>query len=140
MRVIVTIIFLISGLTGFAQADSVLLKEAMAKLDKALIEKDSIALKQLLHTDAGYGHSNGWVQTKKDVLQDSRTGYLVYKSLTNEQVNINVNEKWASARTTTKAAGSRDGKDFDLTLHVLQVWIKTKNGWKLVARQSTKLG
>jgi hypothetical protein len=139
MRLISSIILFFLSLTGFAQVDSVLLKEAMTKLDKALIEKDSVVLKQLLHADVGYGHSNGWVQTKKDVLQDARTGYLVYKSLINEKVSISVNEKWASVRTTTKAVGIRDGKDFDLTLHVLQVWVKTKNGWKLVARQSAKL-
>lgn len=139
MRIVVTIVWLCISICSFAQADTVVLKEAMAKLDRALIEKDTTILKTLLHADASYGHSNGWVETKKDVLSDLVSGLLTYKSLINDKVSLVVNEKWASARMTTKATGVREGKDFDLTLHVLQVWIKTKNGWKLIARQSAKL-
>jgi Domain of unknown function (DUF4440) len=139
MRLIVTIIWFFIAVSSFAQADSVLLKEAMVKLDKALIEKDTATLKTLLHADVSYGHSNGWVETKKEVLSDLISGLLAYKTLANDKVSLVVNEKWASARMTTKATGVREGKDFELTLHILQVWIKTKSGWKLVARQSAKL-
>lgn len=139
MRLFVTIIWAFLAVSSFAQADGVLLKEAMVKLDRALIEKDTATLKTLLHADVSYGHSNGWVETKKEVLSDLVSGLLAYKTLANDKINLVINEKWASARMTTKATGAREGKDFDLTLHVLQVWIKTKNGWKLVARQSTKL-
>jgi hypothetical protein len=33
-----------------------------------------------------------------------------------------------------------NGTVFKMTLHVMQFWIKTKNGWQLIARQSAKLG
>jgi hypothetical protein len=125
--------------SSVAQTDSVLLKETVGKLDRALLEKDTALLKILLHTDVSFGHSNGWVETKKEVVNDLASGFLVYKSLTNDKTTMILNKNWASVRTTTKATGAREGKEFDLTLHVLQVWVKSKNGWKLIARQSTKL-
>jgi hypothetical protein len=140
MRSLLTIILFFVSTASFCQADSLLVKDAMARLDKALLGKDTMALKILLHADVTYGHSSGWVETKKEVITDLVTGFLVYKSLTNDKVSMVLNKNWASVRMTTKATGARDGKDFDISLHVLQVWMKTKNGWKLVARQSAKLG
>ncbi len=139
MRSLLTIVFFFVSIAAFCQADSLLVKDAMTRLDKALLEKDTIRLKALLHADVTYGHSSGWVETKKEVISDLVTGFLVYKSLSNDKVSMVLNKNWASVRMTTKATGARDGKDFDISLHVLQVWMKTNNGWKLVARQSAKL-
>jgi Domain of unknown function (DUF4440) len=140
MRSLLTITLILLTAVSFCQADSLSLKNAMTRLDKALLEKDTMTLKALLHADVTYGHSSGWVETKKEVISDLGTGFLVYKSLNNDKVSMVLNKNWASVRMTTKATGARDGKDFDISLHVLQVWMKTKTGWKLVARQSAKLG
>ena len=124
-----------------AQVDSVSLKEAMSKLDKALINKDENTLTQLLNEDVSYGHSNGWVQSKTDIINDLRSGKLIYNKLENTTVTIvAINNNWATVRTATNAQGSSTTVPaFDLKLHVLQVWLKTKTGWQLLARQSTKL-
>ena len=125
----------------FAQADSSSLKSAMADLDKAMINKDERALTQLLNADLSYGHSNGWVQTKTELINDLKSGKLTYSKIENTTVTIAaINSNWATIRTNTNATGSSGtGSSFDLKLHVLQVWLKTKNGWQLIARQATKL-
>jgi hypothetical protein len=124
-----------------AQVDSVSLKEAMSALDKALVNKDEKALVQLLDADVSYGHSNGWVQNKTDILNDLKSGKLVYDRIENTSTAIiAINNTWAIVRTNTNAQGrSAAVPAFDLKLHVLQVWLKTKNGWQLLARQSTKI-
>jgi Domain of unknown function (DUF4440) len=139
MRSLLTIVFFLLSTVSFCQADSLSLKDAVTRLDKALLGKDTMTLKTLLHADVTFGHSSGWVETKKEVISDLATGFLVYKSLANDKISLVLNKNWASVRMATKATGARDGKDFDISLHVLQVWMKTKNGWKLVARQSAKL-
>ena len=140
MKLIVTIALLFTGLIAVAQTDTVSLKDAMSKLDKALLNKDEKTLQQLLHKDVSYGHSSGWVQNKNDILADFKSGKLVYNKIENSAVTIVAqNKKWATVRTNTNAEGEIDHKPFQLKLHVLQVWMNTKRGWQLFARQSTKL-
>lgn len=140
MRFFLTITLLFTSLIVLAQVDSVKLKNAMQKLDKALLEKDSLALTEVLYKDVSYGHSNGWVQTKKDVWDDFVSGKLTYKKIANSNSSIAaMNKKWATVRTNTAVDGKVNDKDFNMTLHVLQVWMKTKKGWQLFARQSAKI-
>src|SRR5258705_13541573 len=140
MRLLFTICLFFTGLISVAQTDTVSLKDAMSGLDKALLNKDEKALQQLLHKDVSYGHSSGWVQNKNDIMADFKSGKLVYNKLENSAVIIVAqNKKWATVRMNVNAEGELDHKTFQLKLHVLQVWMKTKKGWQLFARQSTKL-
>ena len=140
MRVCITIILLFTSLILVAQVDSVGLKEAMRTLDKALIEKDSIALSKLLHNKVSFGHSNGWVQSLDDVRNDFASGKLSYQKIENSHTTIAaINKKWATVRMNIATEGKLNDKVFAMNLHVLQVWMKTKKGWKLLARQSTKI-
>ncbi len=140
MRFILAICLFFTSVIAVAQVDSVSLKESMSNLDKALMNKDEKTLVQLLHTDVSYGHSNGWVQSKNDIINDLKIGKLVYNKIENASVMIvALNNNWATVRTNTNAEGSAGGTAFKLNLHILQVWIKAKSGWQLVARQSTKL-
>ncbi|SRR6266496_4829716 len=140
MKLIFTIALFFTGLIAVAQTDTASLKDAMSRLDKALLNKDERSLQQLLHKDVSYGHSSGWVQNKNDILSDFKTGKLIYNKIENSSVIIVAqNKKWATVRTNTNAEGELDHKTFQLKLHVLQVWMKTKKGWRLLARQSTKL-
>jgi hypothetical protein len=122
---------------GFAQSS--FLKEAVVKLDKALIAKDTLVLKQLLNKDLTYGHSNGWVETKSDVINDLISGKLVYYSIDSKEVKWILSNNIATMRNTSFIKYENDGKPGELSLHVLQVWLKTNKGWQLLARQSTKL-
>lgn len=140
MKLFFTIALIFTGLVALAQVDSISLKEKMSNLDNALLNKDEVVLNQVLHKDLSYGHSNGWVQTKADVIWDLQSGKLVYNKIENSSVIIvAINDQWATVRTNTNAEGSISGTAFQLKLHVLQVWIKTRSGWQLMARQSTKL-
>jgi len=127
------------SLLTVAQVDSTGLKTSMQQLDKALLEKNEAVLKQLLHKDLNYGHSNGWIQTKNDVLNDFKSGKLVYNKIENNNAGIiNISKKWATVKTSTNAEGTVNGTAFKMTLHVMQVWMNTKKGWQLFARQSAK--
>jgi hypothetical protein len=123
----------------FSVAQTSFLKEAVAKLNKALIAKDTVVLKQLLHRDATYGHSNGWVETKADVINDLVTGKLTYSKIDTKNVKWIVNNNVATIRNSSEISFELDGKPGELHLHVVQVWLKTNKGWQLLARQSTKI-
>ena len=126
--------------SAFAQVDSVGLKEVMQQLDKALLQKDETVLRSVLHKDVGFGHSNGWIQTKSDILNDFLSGKLTYNKFeNNSSAIVSISKKYATVKTNTNAEGVVNGTAFKLTLHIMQFWIKTKNGWQLIARQSAKL-
>ena len=133
-----SVLFLFNS--SFAQIDSVGLKNAMQQLDKALLQKDETVLKSVLHKDLSYGHSNGWIQSKSDILNDFTSGKLTYSKIeNNSSAIILINKEYATVKTNTNAEGVVNGTAFKLTLHIMQFWIKTKKGWQLIARQSTKL-
>ena len=140
MRFVFTICLFFASVISIAQVDSISLKEAMSSLDKALINKDEKTLVQLLYAEVSYGHSNGWVQTNNDIINDLKTRKLVYNKIENTSVMIvAISNNWATVRANTNAEGSINGTAFQLKLHVLQVWMKSMSGWQLLARQSTKL-
>ncbi|MFC0775315.1 nuclear transport factor 2 family protein [Terrimonas alba] len=140
MRIWITVILLFTSLILVAQVDCVGLKEAMRTLDKALVEKDSVALSRLLHNKVSFGHSNGWVQSHDDVWNDFASGKLSYQKIENSLTTIAaINKKWATVRMNIATEGKLNDKVFAMNLHVLQVWMKTKKGWQLIARQSAKL-
>ena len=137
----IVLAFLISGFvnSSFAQIDSVGLKQVMQQLDNALLQKDEKILRIVLHKDASYGHSNGWIQSKNDILNDFTSGKLVYNRIENNSLAIvTISKKYATVKTNTNAEGIVNGTAFKLTLHIMQFWIKTKKGWQLIARQSAK--
>src|SRR4030095_5747767 len=134
------VLFLLIAKSSFAQIDSIGLKNAMQQLDKAHLQKNESVLRSVLHNDLSYGHSNGWIQSKNDILNDFTSGKLVYNKIeNNSSAIINISKKYATVKTNTNAEGVVNGTAFKLTLHIMQFWIKTKKGWQLIARQSAKL-
>lgn len=136
MRFLITILLLLVSSFTFAQSS---LKDAVAKFDAAVTSKDTIALKQLLHDDLSYGHSNAWIETKSDLMKNLYNGKLSYSKVETKDLNITESGDHANVRSTTEIEYLLDGKEGKLKLHVLQVWIKTNKGWQLIARQSAKL-
>jgi hypothetical protein len=133
------VLFLLTTQSSFAQIDSVSLKNAIQQLDKALLQKDETVLKSVLHNDLSFGHSNGWIQSKSDILNDFTSGKLTYNKIeNNSSAIVKINKKYATVKTNTNAEGVVNGTAFKLTLHIMQFWIKTKKGWQLIARQSAK--
>lgn len=124
---------------SIAQQDTTQVLHAVTMMEQALVIKDSVQLEKLLHPDLSYGHSNGWVQSKREVLKDMSTGYLVYWKIENQATAITIKKRYATVKEKVLVEGEVNGSVFKLNLFVLQWWMKTKKGWQLMMRQSTKL-
>ena len=139
--VVLFVLFLLFAKSPYAQIDSIGLKNAMRQLDKALLQKDENVLRSVLHKDVSYGHSNGWIQSRSDILNDFTSGKLTYNKIeNNSSAIVTITKKYATVKTNTNAEGTVNSTAFKLTLHIMQFWIKTKKGWQLIARQSAKQG
>lgn len=151
MRTLATICLLLIGCTadslaqgGYTPAPTernIAVERLAAELDKALVRKDSVELKVLLHPKLSYGHSNGWIETQREVINDLYNGKLTYEAiepLTNPVVTT-VEGKAATVRTEVKVKVIIDSKPMELKLRVWQAWVNSQNGWKLISRQSVRI-
>lgn len=139
MRVVCSILLLFVYSICFAGGHDAELKKAVSELNKALLQRDSAALNKLLHNKVQYGHSNGWIETKREVIDDLYNGKLVYNKIESNSVEIVEEEHAACIRSVADIDVLLNGKQVQLKLHVLQVWVKKKAGWVLLSRQSTKI-
>jgi hypothetical protein len=119
-----------------AQKDSTLIKESI-NIHKLFVHNQQ-ALKTKLHNALTYGHSNGWVETKKDVLQNLNSKNLLYNNIDEDSMQQNIDGKIGYVRFLGKFNVTMKGNQNTFKLKVLEVWIKTKNKWQLYARQAVK--
>jgi len=110
----------------------------MLSLRNSLIGKDSVALSGLLADDVTYGHTNGQIQTKSQLIRSVMSGEQDYKTIEPADMNIRFYDKTAIVTMRSKVKMIYQGKPLDIDMFVTLVWIKTKD-WKLEARQSVKL-
>lgn len=141
MKLSLSIILFFLAIALQAQPDSMVVKERVARFENALITKNYQVIEELLNNYVSFGHSTGWIQTKQDIINDCKSGKLSYYKIERNNMYVAaINKDWATVRYTGVAEGVGEGKNFNISLHVLQVWVKEKNNnWQLVARQATKL-
>ena len=122
--------------------DTAGVKKAMLQLNTALVAKDTATIKTLVHPQVSFGHSNGWVQSCSDVINDLYNEKLQYRSIEEQGIiSLQLTKSTAIVRNRLSVQGVVNGTiAFDMSLHVLQVWIKVKKKWVLLARQSIKAG
>ena len=107
-------------------------------LKTALIQKDSVSLSKLLSDDVSYGHSNGLLQTRSQLIRDVVSGVQDYKSIDPSDLQIRIYDKTAIVTMKSDVSLLMQGKPMNISMNVLLVWVWKDNDWKLVARQSVK--
>jgi len=120
-----------------AEQTQVMMK--MLSLKNSLIGKDSVTLSNLLADDVSYGHTNGIIQTKAQLIRSVVGGEQDYKSIEPSEMKVRVYENTGVVTMNSKVIMNYQGKPLEMNMFVTLVWIKNKNDWNLVARQSVKL-
>lgn len=120
--------------------DDLKIKFQVRELNRAIFEtRDSAVLVELLHDSLSYGHSGGKVENRAEAIRNILSNPNRYENLqmTNEQLTID--GRTAIARHDFSALQTVQGKQSELHLRVMQVWVRNKSEWKLIGRQSVKL-
>jgi hypothetical protein len=121
------------------QPDNKSLGHAIKDFDRALLTKDSVTLRWILEDQVTYGHSNGWIESKKEVIADLFNGKLTYKEIRPNDQQVVIEGKAASVRYNVEIDVLMDGKSMQFKLKVLQMWLWENEHWVLLARQSVKV-
>ncbi|MGG9963326.1 nuclear transport factor 2 family protein [Ferruginibacter sp. SUN106] len=134
--VILSLLFFISAVAQ--TADEKKLIETVKEFHQALIQKNTIALNQQTDKALSYGHSNGWVQSKKDLIKDFETGYISYQGFKEDSITVAINENMANVRFVADVTATMKETTSNFHLKVLEVWVKKGKRWVLFARQAIR--
>ncbi len=136
MKQLLVILLFFVSVGSFAQFN---VQENTKFLDEALVKRDTVMLNKLLHQNLSYGHSNGWVEKKDELLRHLFNGKLNYNSIESKEISSEQTGDITMLRIESNIKYVLDGKEGALKLHVLQVWIRVAHEWKLLGRQGTKI-
>jgi len=86
-------------------------------------------------------HSNGWIQSKKELIEDMKSEKLNYTSIDVEESSVAIYNKKSSVVTGkgTFRGLMPDKSEFNVHLLYTEVYVKSKKQWKLVSRQACKI-
>ena len=123
-----------------AQTDEEKLTNTLKEFHQALVNKNTVSINQQTDKALSYGHSNGWVETKADMIKDLETGYISYQNFKEDSIAITINGAMANVRFVADITATLKGSTNSFHLKVLEVWVKKGKRWVLFARQAVKIG
>jgi len=138
VKLSVTIFFSLVLACCCAQTDVDKLTVTLKGFHQTLVKRNIVSINQQTDKALSYGHSNGWVETKTDMLKNLERGYLIYHDIKEDSLLVIVNGNVANARFTADISATLNGKSSSFHLKVLEVWVKKGNRWLLFARQAVK--
>ena len=138
MKKIFTILFLFISVLATAQTDEEKLATTLKEFHQALVNKNTVSVNQQTDKALSYGHSNGFVETKTDMISHLETGFLTYSSFTEDSLQLTINGSMANARFVADVTATLNGSQGNYHLKVLEVWVKKGKRWLLFARQAVK--
>ena len=113
--------------------------EAVEKLRKAMIDGDRGALEAIADPKLSYGHSGGLIENKAEFVEKIAGGKSDFVTIDLTEQTITLSGKTAIVRHQLYATTNDAGVPGTVKLKVLLVFQKSKEGWRLLARQAVKL-
>jgi hypothetical protein len=140
MKFLFTFAFLAASVIVLAQTtDEEKLIATVKEFHQALIKKNTVSINQQTDKALSYGHSNGWVETKADLIKDLESGYMSYQVYKEDSMVVSINGSMANVRYWADVTAALKGASNSFHLKVLEVWVKKSNRWILFARQAVKV-
>jgi hypothetical protein len=96
------------------------------------------SLTTLLHEDVHYIHSNGWKESKAEVIANIKSGKLTYTDVKVHESNVRVIDQTGVVTGKGTFYVSMDGKPYAFDLYYTEVYVVTDEGIKLISRHACK--
>jgi predicted RNA-binding protein with PUA domain len=134
-------------LIGFAMGASCLAQSKVEQVVSALskkkfewmVNKKYDSLQLILDDQLKYIHSNGWVQSRTEVIEDGKSGKLVYEKIEVTESAVRLYDNTAIVTGKGKFSGIGNHNSFAMELMYTEVYIKNKNRWLLASRHANKM-
>ena len=138
MKQLLTILFLFSAVCCYAQTDEEKLINTVKDFHQFMVKKNTVSINQQTDKALSYGHSNGWVETKAEMIKNLETGYISYQGYKEDSITVTMNGNIANVRFLADITATMQAAINNYHLKVLEVWVKKGKRWVLFARQAVK--
>lgn len=114
-------------------------EKAVEQLRLAMESGNRADLEKITAAQLSYGHSGGHVETQSEFVENLASGNGDFVKIELSEQTIQVIGKTAIVRHNLNATTNDKGKGLqEVHLKILLVFIKEKDGWKMLARQAVK--
>ena len=107
--------------------------------EDALLKSDTAALEKIYDDSLVYTHSNGSVDDKATYIGNIKSGASKYESLKRDEIKVNVYGNTALVFSHWQVQSLSRGNTVNTNGRYLHVYVKQKDGWKMVAHQATRI-
>ncbi|HVW69562.1 MAG TPA: nuclear transport factor 2 family protein [Steroidobacteraceae bacterium] len=117
-------------------------KAVLAAVDawkRAVIQKDAPALQRILDEDLSYGHTTGEVLGKAQTIERALDPKQRFSAIDLTDVAVRSYGNFALVTHRISFHFVKDGAPGAADLSGIDVWIRKDHGWRLLARQLTRL-
>jgi ketosteroid isomerase-like protein len=112
----------------------------VARLDKeyqsAVERNDAATMDRILEDEFVLVTGSGKVFTKADLLEEARSGRIVYERQDDEQQKVRMWGETAVVTALLTAKGKEDGKPFAYRVWFSDTYVRTPTGWRYAFAQS----
>jgi len=141
MKKVLLAAFVFASTISFSQSKET---EVVIQLHKKkfswMINKKYDSLDLILDSQIKFIHSNGWIQSKTEMIDDLKSGKLNYTAITIEESSAQLYNQTVVITGKGIFKGLMpDKSEFNINLLYTEVYVKTKKQWRLVSRQATKI-
>jgi len=104
-----------------------------------MISKQFDSLSLILDADLKYIHSNGWVESKEDLLANLKSDKLVYKKVTVSETKVTLTNHVAIVSGKGLFSVVLENQTLEIPLMYSEIYVKKKGKWLLLHRHANKL-
>lgn len=143
MKKLYLFVFVVFQLSNSAFAQQPNQEEQIIRLSKRkfewLVAKNIDSLKMVLDDQTRYVHSNGWIQTKQEVLDDVVSGKLDYREVIVNEANVRLFPNVAILVGKGQFSGIVNKNPFTMSLLYTEIYVKKGAKWQLASRHANKM-
>jgi Domain of unknown function (DUF4440) len=114
------------------------IKDLHLKKFKWFASQQFDSLTTLLHDDVFYIHSNGWQESKSEVIENIKSGKLNYSDVKVHESHVRVMDKTAVVTGKGTFYVIMEGKPYEFNLFYTEVYVISDSGIKLISRHACK--
>ena len=137
--VIIVWVILFSFRSMAQTAEEMEVAKSVESLRTAMISANMRVLEVITEDALSYGHSDGRVENRQEFIENIVSRKSAYVTIELSEQTISITDDVAVVRHILNADIKDHDKPAKLKLKVMLVFKKEMGGWKLLARQATKL-
>lgn len=137
------VLFLLLSLPFFSQTKKDKIADHIIALHQKkfdfMISKQFDSLSLILDADLKYIHSNGWVESKEDLIANLKSDKLVYEKVTVSETKFTLTNHVAIVSGKGLFSVILENQKIEIPLMYSEIYVKKRGKWLLLHRHANKL-